>query len=94
MYKQWKKRLQTLLDDHPTLLLQHTPDDFAEVLNCILVEEGQKLFKKQENGRSKEYEVFKKKKFALLNERSLLKEEIQNIPDEGWKLEQVKNILQ
>ena len=50
-----ERRLQTLQDDHPTLLLQHTPDDFAEVLNCILVEEGQKLFRKQENGRSKEY---------------------------------------
>ena len=37
---------------------------------------------------------FSKQKFALLNERSLLKEEIQNIPDEGWKLEQVKKILQ
>ena len=31
--------------------------------------------------------------FALLNERSLLKEEIQNIPDEGWKLERVKEDL-
>ena len=30
---------------------------------------------------------------ALLNERRLLKEEIQDIPDEGWKLEQVKNDL-
>ena len=28
-----------------------------------------------------------------MNERSLLKEEIQNIPDEGWKLEQVQKDL-
>ena len=60
-----EKRLQTLLEDHPTLLHQHTPDDFAEVLNCVLVEEGQKLFKKQENGRSKEYEVFKEKVYSF-----------------------------
>ena len=40
-----EKRLQTLMEDHPTLLHQHTPDDLAEVLNGILVEEGQKLFK-------------------------------------------------
>ena len=55
-----EKRLQTLMEDHPTLLHQHTPDDFAEVLNSILVEEGQKLFKKQEKGRSIEYEMAKK----------------------------------
>ena len=88
-----EKRLQTLMEDYPTLLHQHTPDDFAEVLNCILVEEGQKLFKKQEKGRSIEYEIAKKKRVSLLTERSLLKEEIQNIPEEGWKLEQVKNDL-
>ena len=86
-------RLQTLHEEHPTLLLQHTPDDFAETLNSILVEEGQKLFKKQENGRSKDYENFKKKKFALLSARSLLKEEIQNIPDEESRLEQVQRDL-
>ena len=70
-----------------------SPDDLADVLNCTLVEEGQKLFKKQEKGRSIEYEIAKKKRISLLNERSLLKEEIQTIPDEGWKLEQVKNDL-
>ena len=58
-----EKRLQTLMEDYPTLLHQHTPDDFAEVLNRILVEEGQKLFKKQEKGRGIEYEIAKKKGF-------------------------------
>ena len=88
-----EKRLQTLMEDHPTLLHQHTPDDLAETLNNILVEDGQKLFKKQEQGRNIEYEIAKKKRISLLEERSTLKEEIQNIPDEGWKLEQVQNDL-
>ena len=88
-----EKRLQTLMEDHPTLLQQHTPDDFVETLNGILVEEGQKLFKKQEKGRNIEYETAKKRRISLLERRSILKEEIQNIPDEGVKLEQVQNDL-
>ena len=88
-----EKRLQTLMEDHPNLLHQHTPDDLAETLNSILVEEGQKLFKKQEKGRNIEYETAKKKRISLLEERSKLKEEIQSVPEEGWKLEQVQNDL-
>ena len=88
-----EKRLKTLMEDHPTLLHQHTPDDLAETLNSILVEEGQKLFKKQEKGRNIEYEIAKTKRISLLEERYTLKEEIQNIPDEGWELEQVQNDL-
>ena len=72
-------RLQTLHEDHPTLLLQHTPDDFAETLNSILIEEGQKLFKKQASGMSQEYGDFQQQKHALLRTRCSLKEEIQNI---------------
>ena len=54
------------------------------------------LSKKAKNskGRNIEYEIAKEKRISLLNERSLRKEEIQNIPDEGWKLEQVKNDLE
>ena len=87
-------RLQTLHEDHPTLLSQHTPDDFAETLNSILVEEGQKLFKKQANGMSQEYEDFKQQKHALLQTRSSLKQDILNIPEGGEVTAQLEKVQQ
>ena len=76
------------------------PFFFSTPLMILLKFSTAFLLKKVKNfSRSKKMEEAKsmkfssKKKFSLLKERSLLKEEIQNIPDEGWKLEKVKEDL-
>ena len=53
-----------------------------ETVNQIIVEEGQRLFHKQATGRNEEYERHRQVRHGLLKDRSALKKEIQNIPDD------------